>query len=66
MDIKQIILYTTISEKCKEEYGNNDGIYDGEWVVTDLNYRYKKVELSNSRVSITRGFDEINQIYIKG
>lgn len=59
------VLYTTIKEEVKNNLGNENGIYDGEWEVKEINYREKTVDLSNGRISILKNFDEINDFYIK-
>lgn len=65
MDIKNKVFYTTITEECKNNFGNKDGFYDGKWRITDLNYRKESVELSNGRVSILKKFNEINDITVE-
>lgn len=64
-DIKDKVLYTTITEKSKKECGNNDGFYDGQWRVTNIDYRERTAELSNGRISISKNFDQLNSIFIE-
>ena len=65
-DFKNVTLVTTITDKCKKDKGNDNGFYDGEWMITEISYRYNEVELSNSKVCIGKfSFDEINPIRLK-
>jgi len=62
IDFKNVELITTITNKCKEQCKNQNGFYDGIWIVMDINYREKEVVLSNGRVNIFKKFYEINEI----
>ena len=60
---KQIELFTTITEKSKNECGNNDGLYDGVWKILVLDYRNQTVDITNGRILLNKKFDEINEIF---
>jgi hypothetical protein len=57
-----IVIKATIKEEVKNELGNKDGFYNGEWKVISFDHRDEEIWLSNGGCSICRKYNEVDII----